>query len=153
MTTNTELHLKRIWMERLCGCFHLVVSLSDTLILESPHPDWAQINNLGKEGSVSRTSLISTACSILHVFKPISSLPLQTPLQKANRTQLLKPKGIKCVESGCAFQALCPASYSCRYWRIHTAGINAAQPRERGTLVYTCKINGRTEADIGEEIL
>lgn len=129
-------------MERLCGCFHLVISLSDILILESP--EWAQINNLEKEESVTWTLLISTACSTHNVFKPISSLALQTPVQKANRTQLLKPKDVKWVGFGCPLQVLCPASYSCRYWRIHTAGINTAQPRERGKLSSTCIINGKT---------
>lgn len=124
-----------------CGCFYLVISLSHTdlisarLILESPYPEWAQINNPGKEESVSWTSDISAACNTQHVFKPISSLPLRTPVQKANRTQLLKPKHIKCVGFGCALQVLCPASYSCRYWRINTAGIGAAQPRERENLL------------------
>lgn len=137
-----EPHLKRIWMERLCGCFPLVNSLSDILLLESP--EWAQINNLEKEESVSWTLLISAACNTHNVFKSISSLPLQTPVQKANRTQLLKPKDIKWVRFGCALQVLCPASYFCRYWTINTAGINTAQPRERGKLASTCTINGKT---------
>lgn len=107
----------------------------------------------GKEESVSWTSFISAAPNIHLVFKPISSLPLQTPVQKANMIRLLKPKDNKCVRLGCALQVLCPDSYSCRYWRINTDGINAAQPRERGKLASACIINGRTEADIREAIL
>lgn len=150
MYLNMELHLKRIWMERLCGCFHLLISLTHwfwNLCTQSEHKQH------GKEESVFWTSFISAAPNIHFVFKPIFSLPLQTPVQKANMTQLLKPKDNKCVGLGCALQVLCPASYSCRYWRINTAGINAAQPRERGKLASACIINGRTEADIREAIL
>lgn len=92
---GTVQHLKGIQKERPCGGFCLVISLSDTLILRSPHLERARINNPAKEESVSWTSLLSAACKIGHVFKPINSLPLQTPTQKANKTHLLKPKEIK----------------------------------------------------------
>ena len=36
---GTAQHLKSIRKERLCGGFHLVISLSDTPILGSPHPE------------------------------------------------------------------------------------------------------------------
>lgn len=76
---------------------------SDSGISTTKQP-W--INNAAKEECASWTPLLSTACKIRHVFKPLISLPLQTPIQKANKTQLLKPKEIK--RTGLGWSQLCP---------------------------------------------
>lgn len=97
---GTAQHLKGIRKKRLCGGFHLVISLSDAPILASPHPERGRINNGAKEESVSWTCLLSAAWEIRHVCQPIIRLPLQIPVQKANKTQLSKPKEIERIGLG-----------------------------------------------------
>lgn len=102
---GTAQYLKVIWKERLCAGFHPVISLSDTLILGSPHSEWARIINPAKEESVFWTAVLSWKMHQANI-----SLTLQTPVWKANKTQLLKQKrrprswglaGHSCVLSCC----------------------------------------------------
>lgn len=136
---GTAQYLKVIWKERLCAGFHPVISLSDTLILGSPHSGWARIINPAKKESVFWTAVLSWKMHQANI-----SLPLQTPVWKANKTQLLKqkkrPSAWGLAGHSCVLQLLHPARCSHRYLRVTkthwgTAGLNVLDKH--------CLSNGR----------